>query len=194
MYGKGISRDYVHNDFEALLEKIQPSEDLFALISEMLKDSWTMMNNQLGYDITAVKKHFVSLDKDIDQLVDRIMQVTNVKVVSRLENRIAELEEEKAILAEKLKNPAKPKYSYEELLELSMRILSKPHEIWRSGTYPLRRMLIKLVVSEPLEYSKNHGYRTPMITLPFKYLEEIKMDFIQNKNVVPPPRVELGTC
>ena len=190
VYGKGIPRAEIEGEFEKLLADIQPSRDLMAIVTEMFRMCWDEMMNQAAGDIQAIKNEVKKVENEINQLIDRAVQATNLKVVSRYEDRIGELEEKKALLNEKAKNPFKPRYSFEELIELSLRFLSNPCGVWRSGRFALQRMVLKLVFSEPLAYSRKNGYRTPKTTLPFKLLEDIAM---LKKNMVLPPRVELGT-
>ncbi len=88
------------------------------------------------------------------------------------EKRIAKLEREKALFAEKLANGVKPRMTLEESFEYAMRFLSNPCIIWKNADLALKKTVLRLAFSEPVPYCRNQGLRTPNLTFPFKVLGE----------------------
>ena len=80
------------------------------------------------------------------------------------------LEREKAKLAEKMANQAKPKASFEEQLEPVLTFLANPWKIWETGNVNLRRLVLKLAFADRIQYDRLEGARTPEIAFPFKTL------------------------
>ncbi|MBJ3763853.1 hypothetical protein ILP92_13950 [Maribius pontilimi] len=94
-------------------------------------------------------------------------------VISAYETRLAKLEREKFVLAEKEASALPPKGRLEEFIELSLRFLASPWNIYANGDYATRQTVLRLAFVEPLQYNRNQGYRTPEISFPFKVLEGI---------------------
>ncbi len=138
----------------------------------------------------SFKQDAHKIEQEINQLLVRIVDVSSPRVIQAYETRIDELEKKKLILQEKAEKTDKPRYSFDELFELSMNFLSNPHKMWCSGKFNLQRIVLKLAFSEPLVYCRETGYRTPKTALPFKALVGVSGG--ENK-MVPPHRLELRT-
>ncbi len=93
-------------------------------------------------------------------------------------HEIDAFEQRRLVLQEKAIESVAPQPSFKETLELSLQFLANPYKIWLSGDYFLRRMVIRLVFPEPLNYCKNEGYRTPAFALPFKALTRNSNEFL----------------
>ena len=172
-YRKSIKRDELEGAFEGVLQSIQPSEGLFALVKAMFRDVWDMRLQQSSDAAKAHKSNIKRLDKQIDQLLDRIVDANNSSVVSAYEKRIAKLEREKLLAEEQLAQCGKPRHTYEESFEHAMRFLANPCNIWNNSDLTLKRTVLRLAFVEPLPYRRNQGLRTPKLFLPFKALGEI---------------------
>ena len=109
----------------------------------------------------------------MESLLDRIVGADNPSVIGAYETRLAKLEREKFVLAEKSASAVPPKGRLEEVIELSMKFLASPWNIYKNGDYATRQTVLRLAFVEPLQYSRNQGYRTPEISFPFKVLEGI---------------------
>jgi site-specific DNA recombinase len=88
------------------------------------------------------------------------------------------------VLAEKLGQIDRPQYTFEDLLELAMRVLSSPWNIWQTGHLNLRRMGLRLAFAERITYSRKDGFSNVKTSLPFSILKEIYMQ----KNEVARPK------
>ena len=189
-FGKTIARRTIEGEFEALLKQMQPTRTLLNMAAAMFRDGWAVQREQAVAAARAVKREIAAIEGKIDQLVERVVDASNPRVIAAYEGRISGLEREKLILAEKAENPGQAVKSYEEMLELCLRFLSSPWKIWTSGEFEMRRLVLKLAFSEPLIYVRNEGFRTPKTTLPFKVLA----DFCGSKSkMVPQERIELST-
>ena len=189
-YRKSIKRDELEGAFEGVLQSIQPSEGLFALVKAMFRDVWDMRLQQSSDAAKAHKSNIKRLDKQIDQLLDRIVNANNSSVVSAYEKRIAKLEREKLLAEEQLAQCGKPRHTYEESFEHAMRFLANPWNIWKNSDLALKRTVLRLAFVEPLPYCRNQGLRTPKLSLPFKALGEI---FSNKCEMAHPARFERAT-
>jgi hypothetical protein len=109
----------------------------------------------------SLKESVRSLKKQIDQLLDRIVEATNDSVVAAYEKRIAKLEREKALALEKLSMSGKPMHTFEESFEHAMRFLANLWQVWDNSDLTMKKTVLRLAFAEPLPYYRNQGLRTP---------------------------------
>lgn len=109
----------------------------------------------------SLKESVRSLEKQIEQLLDRIVEASNDSVVAAYEKRIAKLEREKVLAQEKLSQAGKPKHTFEESFEHAMRFLASPWQVWDNSDLAMKKTVLRLAYAEPLPYCRNQGLRTP---------------------------------
>ena len=177
-YRKSIPRDKIEGEFETLLQHMTPSEETFQIARAMFKTAWETRLAQANQIAAALKSEVVRLDRQIEQLLDLVVNANSGSTVGAYERRIAKLEKEKLSAAEKLNQKPGPKRSFEEMFEHACTFLSSPSNIWRNGSDAARKMVLKLAFTERLEYAREAGFRTPKTTLPFKVLG----DFLSGRN------------
>ncbi|SMO99741.1 hypothetical protein SAMN06265173_1605 [Thalassovita litoralis] len=130
------------------------------------------------------------VEKQIENLLDRILDASSPSVVSAYEGRIAKLEREKILLSEKAVQVVPPKGRFEEFIELSLEFLSRPWNIYENGNLALKQTVVRLAFSEPLRYSRESGYRTTETAFPFKVLAGICSE---KREMVRPRRLNYNT-
>ena len=109
-------------------------------------------------------------NSQINQLLDRIIEAGSPAVISAYENRIQKLEQDKAVLKEKIAACGKPVQSFEKSFRTAMDFLASPCEIWESERFEDKRAVLKLAFADRLTYVRNEGFRIAETTLPFKVL------------------------
>ena len=187
---KSISRDKLESEFEAVLHGLQPAEGMFHLVKTMFEDAWDMRLAQASQATKTLKAAVTKLESQIDTLLDRIVDSGSPSVISAYEKKIAKLEREKALAAEKLATSGKPQRILEESFEHALRFLSSPWTIWENSGLIGKRTVLRLAFLEPLAYSRNEGLRTPNLAFPFKALGEI---YSGKCEMAHPTRFELMT-
>ena len=123
----------------------------------------------------AGKKEITRIEKEIERLVDRIVDSGSPTAIKAYEARIAKLEKEKHLTAEKLETGTQPARPFEEMFELALAFLANPSKLWASERLEDKRTVLKLAFSERLAYQRNTGFRTPKTALPFKLLDNVRM-------------------
>ncbi|QPH56082.1 recombinase family protein [Pontivivens ytuae] len=190
LYGKSIPRQEIEERFEGVLVKIQPNRTLAKVAGTLFRQAWDLRASQMSERAASFKAQIAETEKTISGLVERVLQATQPRVLEAYEQRIAELERHKRVLAEKSANIAAPKHTFDEMFELSMRMLSSPWTIWKNGGFEVRKAVLRPAFCEELRYDRENGFRTPKTTLPFKVLANFD---IQKCKMVPPERLELPT-
>ena len=178
LYGKSIPRTKIEGALGELIKEIQPTENMVKLTIAAFKLYWDKKVNAVEEHKNFIKQELSDAEAQIGKLVNRIINATNERAISALENAIEEQERKKLVLAEKLEKSGKPQPSFNENLEHALKFLAKPQKLWDSGIYNLQRQVLKLVFCEPLRYSLMDGYRTPKTSLPFSMLGEISGGFL----------------
>jgi len=172
-YRKSIKRERLEGEFEGVLERLEPSESLFKLARMMFEDIWNARLAQTKEATKVSQGKLRGLEKQIDQLLDRIVEASNQSVIAAYEKKIAQLEREKLLAEEELLSVGKPRYTLEESFELAFRFLSSPWNIWKNYSLEWKRTVLRLAFSEPISYCRIQGVRTPKIALPFKALADL---------------------
>ena len=143
-------------------EKTKRQNELDALVA--------LQRDRQEKDELIIMKEDAALDRDIEKAVDLMMETSSPAVMNRIEERIAKLENQKLLLAERIEGISGPARSFDEMYRTSMEFLKNPNKIWSLGRFEDKRAVLKLAFSKPLTYDRNTGYRTPDFALPFKVL------------------------
>ncbi|MEL7106256.1 MAG: recombinase family protein [Pseudomonadota bacterium] len=169
-YGKSIPRDKLESQVGEIIRTLEPTQGLLTIAKQMFKDAWVKRSAQAKEKVATAKHKITAIEKDIDQVLGRIMGATNDAVVQAYEDKIAKLERDKARMTDILANQVPPANAFDEKLELYLRFLSNPWKIWGTGHVHARRLVLKLAFTSPIAYDRNTGPRTPEFSKPFKAL------------------------
>ena len=178
-----IPRKKIETDFGGVLKELQPTRGLVQMATAMFKDCWNMQFDQAAVIGKAFKREALEVEKKIEQLIGAVVEATNPRVIAAYEQRIEKLERKKLVLQEKEREMDTPPESFDHVFEHSMRFLSNPWKLWKTGRFDLQRLVLKLTFSEHLQYCRETGFRTPKTTLPFSMLGDFCMP---EKQMVPP--------
>ena len=189
-YRKSIPRDRIEGELESLLRELQPAETSFQLAKAMFRDAWNQRLAQAGEITKALQKSIVGIERQIEQLLDRIVDATNGSVIAAYEKRIAKLEREKAITTEQATMLGTPRHTFEESFEHAMTFLANPWKLWINGGLDRKKTVLRLAFADRITYCRNEGLRTPKIALPFKALTAFRGG---KSGMARPGRFELPT-
>ena len=187
---KSIPRKKLEDAFSELVRKITPSKSLVNLAWDTLKIAWKDEEQKDKERTLTQNKQLNALDNQVSQLIDRIVETTNPTVAKAFEDKISNLEKEKALLSEKMEKNKKSRRGFEDIFEHCLDFFSNPHKLWASERLEDKRTVLKLMFLDKLSYDRNEGFRTPEISLPFNIL---RRNIMPKKEMVPrrglePPR------
>ena len=169
---KSIPQAKIEGGAEEILKALQPTGGLIAVAKTMFRDIWHMRLAQAQEGKAVLTKQVGEIESQIDALLDRIVDASSPSVVAAYEKRIEKLEREKLLLAEKAAQCVPPPGRLEEVIEPALAFLSNPWNIYKKGSFALKRTVLRLAFVEPLRYDRSEGYRTAKITFPFKVLAD----------------------
>ncbi len=128
MYRKSIRRDDIEGPFEGVLQSMQPSRNLMDIVTSMLKHAWSMRLDQQADQASHIARQIKETDKQINSLLDKLVNSQSTTVIKALEQRVEKLETEKLLLAERQSKSGTPKRSFEEIFRTRCGISGKPLE------------------------------------------------------------------
>ena len=188
--GKSIRRADVENGFHEVLKSMEPSSKLASVATSMISDAWALRLSEAEEAKKELARQMNAIEKQIEVLLERVVDASSSSVIKAYEKRITKLECEKLVLVERGKNWVPPEGKCEECIELALKFLSNPCKIYENGGHAERSLVAKLAFAKPVRYSRKEGYRTPEISFPFKVLKNISDG---HGDMVLLERIELST-
>ncbi|MEW8026306.1 MAG: recombinase family protein [Candidatus Thiodiazotropha sp.] len=188
--GKSIRRNYLESEFESLLARVTPEKPLMTIAEKMFRRLWDHRTRSQELRQVCLEKEIAEAGRQIDQLLDRIVDAQKASVVQAFEKRIDALEKKRMLLEEKRTRCGQTPRTFDEMYRTAMHLLSNPLKIWKAGRFEDKRAVLRLVFSQRLIWDRKGMYRTPELSLPFRTLEGV---FNENVQMVPrrglePPR------
>lgn len=187
-YGKSIRRETMEGEFEILLQKLRPTAELFRGACAMFEELW---NHELAAGQARMRALKVELDKlkaQTERLLDRLVETDVPSVVSTCENRIRKLDEQKALVSERIANCGRPIRSYDESLRTGLWFLANPCQLWNSNYFDDKKVVLKLAFDERLVYCRKEGFRTANLSLPFRALQDFSggnLELVDREGIEP---------
>ncbi|WP_406567298.1 recombinase family protein [Azospirillum fermentarium] len=172
-YGKSIRRDRIEEEFEKLLQTMTPSATAFKVVKDMFKSLWDRRSMQSATETKALGAEIVKIERQVEQLLERILETSTSSVIAAYEQKVQKLEREKLLIQERMANSGRPKSSFDSTLRTALEYLLSPWKLWCSDKLEDKRTVLKLTFANHLSYVRNEGFRTPDLSLPFKLLGEL---------------------
>ncbi len=169
-YGKSIRRADIEGEVETLLGTVKPHEAAFQTVRKLFETLWTLRIEHAEKQSHDHRARLAKLDKQVDQLLDRVMDASVPSVIARYEDRIRALENEKLLVADKVVESTTPKSTFEASLRTALEFLANPWILWRSNRLEDKQTVLKLTFADRLRYSRKDGLRTANLSFPFKVL------------------------
>ena len=155
----------------------------------MFKDLWDEQVKLSGEKTKTHESELRAVEQKVDQLVDLILEANSSTTVKSYESKLRKLEERKVILKERVQNCGRPLRDFDETYRTAMQFLANPYKLWTSEHLEDKRTVLKLVFSKKLEYSRNKGYRTAALSLPFCLIGQLKgsnYELVELGGIEPP--------
>ena len=189
-YGKSVRREIIEDSFDALLKDLSPTPAVVEIVEDMVVQARDIKfrNHFEILDNLKVEKQLV--DRKLDQFLERIVQADSAALITAYERQVRQLEEQRIILEEKIRNCGTVDDSFDEINRTALEFIKNPHKRWASADLSGTRLVLKATFARPLAYHRKEGYRTAALSLPFLVLREFSAG---KSNMVELRRVELLT-
>ena len=171
--GKTTPRAKLESEVEAVLKTLAPKPNVVDAAREMFKALWARKQAQVEVHATALKTKLAECEKQINGLLERVVDTDNTRIVKTYESKINALEEEKLLIAEKIKKQTKPAKTFDESVRTAIEFLLNPIKPYLYGDETRKRMVLKLAFGAPLVYDRDSGLRTATPSMPFQVLQRV---------------------
>ncbi len=189
-YGKSIRRDDMEAQFEKLLDTLRPSPELTELASELFRDLWDARLSEGQKMREQLVANAARIDKQVNQLVDRIVNSDSETLIAAYEERLRAFEVEKAEMREKISNCGRPVADFTSTYRTAMSFLENPRKLWDSEALEDKRAVLKLAFSSRIAYVRGRGFRTAKTSFPFSIFKELEESIDEDSEMVPQARLE----
>lgn len=128
------------------------------------------------------------VDHKIQQFLDRIVTTDSAILVATYEKQVKQLENQKAVIDERLENCGVVDESFEKVNRTALEFLANPHRFWRMADLTGKRIVLKAAFAKQIAYRKGVGYRTAALALPFSVLRDFadpKSGLVEHNGVEP---------
>ena len=183
-YGKSIRRSVIEGEFESILRDAQPQPQLFAMAAAMFRKMWARRQADAGTRLKALKDELVRVERQVESVVERIVETSVPSVIRALEQKVETLDRDKLLLREKIAAGCKPEGGFDQRLRTALWFLASPCGIWTNGRLEDRQAVLKLTFADRLRYKRGEGFRTANLSLPFKVLD----GFLSGENGMARPK------
>ena len=169
MYRKSIRAENIDAAFAEVMHALSPSKGLVGLVKTMLQDAWGQRLAQANTIKETIKRDIAQLDKQLDGLLDRIVESDNPTVIAAFEKKITKLERDKLVLADKMDQKAEPKHTLEEIFELSMTFLATLGLSGKTATSHSKKQCLDWCLTShwPIVRKVDFELRKPLLSLGF---------------------------
>ena len=171
---RAVRKERIEGEFAALLQELQPTPSLFLMAREMLADLWTARTSSVRQRAGEARAEIVRIERKSAQIMERLLDAGSHALVTAYEHQIEKLEERKIALAEKAKNCARPRGSFDETFQTACAFLANPCKLWLSDRLADKRMVLRLAFAGRLPYHRIEGFQTAIPALPFRLLAGIR--------------------
>ncbi|MBP6433924.1 MAG: zinc ribbon domain-containing protein [Sphingorhabdus sp.] len=166
-YGKSIKRDVLESGFRDILNTVTPSVELLGVATAIFHDLWEAASASSKNAQAHLMTEALRLERQIEQLVDRIVNAESETLIGAYENRLRALEAEKVEMKEKIANCGRPLNDFDTTYRTAMEFLGNPAKRWDFGDLSEKRAVLKLTFESRIRYHREEGFRTAETTVPF---------------------------
>ena len=173
MYGKSLNSKKVHEAFVEHLELMSVDSRSLDLLQDVIVEVYKEKDTIKKELNSSYYERVKEIDEQVEKIQGRLLSTNNDKLLELYENQVISLLEEKEWAEERLSVDDQTKnMNVEHLIDKARNVLEKPVSIWSEWDYNLRQLLIGVLFSKQIIFSKEKGIQTPCIPLIYADLLE----------------------
>ncbi len=185
---KSIRKKTIEEEFSDIIGKIKPSEEVLNLTKEIVGDVWRKRESDLVIGKYRSETEIENLVKEKDRFLELLSRATDNNVISAYEEKVAKISEKVLVLKDSLMSYDKHKPNIETALDIVFDFLKNPLKQWEKENIHTKRLVLKLVFEKNLEYNKNSGFETAILSLPLRVFtlpEAQKSSLVEMRGIEP---------
>jgi len=166
-----IPKERIENAVKAIFQQIVPKQELLDYVKTRLVMKWKEAQSRINDNRKAVDRSVAQIEARIKAIVSMIDGNKSKAVIEAYEKQIEELGQEELLAKERISQISDTRINFETALASVMEVLENPYMYWENGNLKRRRLLLQMVFSQKLTYSKSSGFETATLQLPTKVFE-----------------------
>lgn len=163
---KSIRAERMHAEFEALVGKLKPRPNILEVVRRELLDHWKARNLDVEMIRRERQRKLDAIQEEIDGSLRTIDRCNNPIVIKRIEEKVSALEAKRIRLGGRIEKPKYGDYDFETALDGVLAFIRNPLQMWKTGDLGQRRLVLRLVFQEPLDYTPGIGFGTATFSPP----------------------------
>ena len=136
----------------------------------LFKKRWAASEAKTRERQRELKAEASVLEKKIRATLDLMLASESPTVVGAFERKVEELERKRLLLEERTARCGTQARGFDETFRTAFEFISNPWNLWENGSLEDKRIVLKLTLTDHLEYDWNGSVRTAEISMPFKVL------------------------
>ena len=170
----------VHKWIEDILKAMELDDDYINSIQVVLNELWNEKWRMKAELIKDKENRLAELNKKIEDTLDKITETKNDLIYKKLEERLVQYSDEKDLLQEEIAKNSEEQQeaNFIEHFEHLKSIIQTPLAVRNVWNIELKRMLINVIFSEGISYTKEDWIQTSKV--PFIYAGKLEMEMNTN--------------
>ncbi len=165
---KAIRRDNIHTEFEEILKRIKPSEEVLTLTKVIVKNVWQKKEGEMLSKRKEMINELSKIVSERERLLERLTKAIDENVISVYENKLSETAEKELVLKSSISSFDEHKPNIETALNIVFDFLENPLIQWQKGDIHRKKLVLNLIFEQNLAYSRKNGFETAILSLPLR--------------------------
>ena len=173
----------IHPQFEAILSTAKAGSDISDLAKAIFSDTWDEEESKEATDIKNILLEVKSVDKQIDNLTERIANTTQENLILTYEKKLSKLAEKQESLELISTKPKLTKDKFRTALNRVYNVLENPLLLWNSDELEDKRTVLWMYFENGLSYHYKDGFGTTNFSS--------SINLLRNPKLMNSPHVEM---
>ena len=175
------------SDFVDFLSNSKPRSEILALTSKIVSEVFNKKIQSIDSEKEKIELEIRGLDKDIESILQKILQCSNSTVIKMLEAEAEKLVKKQHDLQVRIEIDSEVQCTKELLLDKTIDFISNTDGYWINADYKGKQLVQNLMFLGQIEYASGGGFGTANFSLPYKVLSKIDGP---NNSLVEPAGIE----
>ena len=188
--GKPVSkmREAMHDEFEAVLEKVRPTDGILRLYKEVVIRRWNEEHKEVRLQRRAIDDKLRTLEDWKTSVVEKYVE--GGLTIDEKKQQLEKTESDMLGLRIKRQELHTDELNKEVIIDYAINFMGNAAKLWRDADLENRQRFQKMVFPEGLPYFFGQGFGTARLGLSYQLNEQIAED---NSIMVATGRFELPT-
>lgn len=157
---KVVLKKNIEEDFNNLIERLKPNNDMFSLIKEVLLDTWKNRDEVEEDNKKVFIKELGRLEEKKKRFMDRISSSINESIIKEYEKELMKILNQKQLVESQLPKKIYSQENFGTACKIVFKYMENPVVMWQSPNYKDKRLLLEMYFEEKMPYYIKEGLGT----------------------------------